>query len=193
MGRERATTGARSAGPARRRTGPLGVRPTGTVRRRRGAARIAAAVLLGAVLALPAPAAHADAPEGAVRGGRAPVGLWTGTVTFSGTEIEAVMSFAADGTMCSDQPPGPEGGAEARGRWWRTGTTTFSFHGTERFFDSSGATTGHLRFRHDATLAGASRFTTTGVGTYFDADGNELGTTPATARMNRVGPAPQQC
>ncbi|MCZ9353799.1 hypothetical protein NGM36_29255 [Streptomyces mutabilis] len=151
-------------------------------------------MLLGVALAFPASAAaHAVAPAGAVKDRSAPVGLWTGTVTFSGTEIEATMSFAADGTMCSSQPPGPEGGAEARGRWWRAGTATFSFRGTERFFDGSGATTGHLRFRHDATLVGVAWFTTTGVGTYFDADGNELGSTPATARMKRVSPAPQQC
>ncbi|MEW2400557.1 hypothetical protein [Streptomyces sp. NPDC046862] len=151
-------------------------------------------VALGVVLTVAVPGtATAGAAGDQQTRGAAPVGLWSGTINFTGAEVEATMSFRADGTMCALQPPGPDGGADGSGRWWRTGPSAFAFRGLERFFNASGTTTGYLRFSHQAVLVGPAEFTSTGQGTYYDADGMELGTTPATAHLRKVSGQSQPC
>ncbi|MFD3825925.1 hypothetical protein [Streptomyces sp. NPDC058625] len=176
-----------------RSTGPGSTGPTAPgVRRRWSRALAGGALGVALVVAVPGTATAGVAGEKHIRKA-APVGLWSGTINFAGTEVEATMSFRADGTMCALQPPGPDGGVDGSGRWRRTGPSTFAFRGVERFFNGSGATTGYLRFAHKAVLSGPAEFISTGQGTYYDADGVELGTTPATARLQKVSAQPQPC
>ncbi|MEV7289271.1 hypothetical protein AB0O01_32780 [Streptomyces sp. NPDC093252] len=188
--------GRAGGGPAG--TGPGGSGPVAAGAGRRRWSRAVAGGALGLSLAVALPGTATAEGSGEGSGERrprstAPVGLWSGTITFAGTQVAATMSFLADGTMCASQPPGPSGGADGSGRWWRTGPSAFAFQGVERFFDGSGTTTGFLSFSHAAVLPNASEFTSTGEGTYYDADGVELGTTPATSHLTKVSAQPQPC
>ncbi|MET8934155.1 hypothetical protein ABZX42_35030, partial [Streptomyces sp. NPDC004611] len=164
----------------------------GAGRRRWTRALAGGAVGLALAVALPG-TATAEGPGQKRPRSTAPVGLWSGTITFAGTQVAASMSFLADGTMCASQPPGPGGGADGSGNWWRTGPSDFAYQGVERFFDGSGTTTGYLSFAHTAVLSNPSEFTSTGQGTYYDANGVELGTTPATAHLTKASTQPQPC
>ncbi|MFC8873104.1 hypothetical protein ACFUAC_36575 [Streptomyces sp. NPDC057148] len=133
--------------------------------------------------AVEAPSASRDIAVAHHRAG--PVGVWSGTVAAPTGEIEAEISFRANGELCLiAPPPGPEGGVEGQGTWWRTGPRTFTFEVEERFFDGSGSTTGYLRATHRATLRG-NQFTTVGEGAFYDAAGQEQDSFPVTSRMNR--------
>ncbi|MBT2388379.1 hypothetical protein J7E87_02870 [Streptomyces sp. ISL-1] len=128
-------------------------------------------------------AASRDAVAGTYRA--APIGVWTGTVTFPTGQVEATMSFHANGKVCLlTPPPGPDGGVEGQGTWQSTGPHTFTFKVTERFFDGAGTTTGYLRATHNATLRG-NVFTTVGDGAFYDADWKEQNTFTATSNMRR--------
>lgn len=115
----------------------------------------------------------------------APVGVWNGTVSFPNGQIEARVSFRANGTLCLiAPPPGPDGGIEGQGTWHSTGRNTFTFTVKERFFDGAGNTTGYLRATHRATLRG-DRITTVGEGAFLDAAGHEEDSFPVTSQMRR--------
>ncbi|MET9390154.1 hypothetical protein ABZY20_07025 [Streptomyces sp. NPDC006624] len=153
--------------------------------------RVLAAVgALALVPLVPAAAQAAEAPAAPLETAAghfrvAPVGVWNGTVTFPDGQIEARMSFRANGKLCLiAPPPGPDGGVEGKGTWRGTGRNTFTFTVTERFFDGSGATTAVLRATHRATLRG-DRFTTEGEGAFYDASGQQQGSFPVTSQMQR--------
>lgn len=141
-------------------------------------------------------AALIGSPAAAEAGTRySPVGLWAGSIVLEdGTEIDARISFHADGTACTvAPPPGPDGGVEGEGTWRRTGGRTFAFEGTERFFDGSGATTGYLRTVAAARFTAADAFVSENTATAYDPDWNEQESYSATGNLRREQSTPAPC
>lgn len=101
-----------------------------------------------------------------------PIGVWSGQVTSSSVgEIEVTMALLDNGQVCLIvPPPGPEGGVEGTGHWYRTARGTFSLHVVERFFDGEGATTAYLRAGYRVTMDD-DEFTAFGKGGFYSSDG----------------------
>ncbi|MCK2241333.1 MULTISPECIES: hypothetical protein [unclassified Crossiella] len=155
---------------------------------------IATAVAVAATMLVPATvsaAAQGNAPGSARNVIGPPVGVWTGKITFPSMQVDAKLSFHLNGTLCYLTKP--EDGVEGKGRWRLTGLTSFDLNGIERFFDSSGATTGSLTFAMAANYQGLTGFAANGSATFYDAKGNKQDTVPISAHLNRQSVIPAPC
>ncbi|MCO1576053.1 hypothetical protein M8C13_09825 [Crossiella sp. SN42] len=142
----------------------------------------AIAVAATTAMLVPATASAAAGP---------PIGVWTGKITFPAMQVDGKLSFHLNGSLCFLTKP--EDGVEGKGHWRLTGLTSFDLKGRERFFDSSGTTTGSLTFDLDAKYQGLAGFTSAGTATYYDAQGTEQDTVPISAQFQRRSVVPAPC
>ncbi|GAA2804529.1 hypothetical protein [Crossiella cryophila] len=161
---------------------------------RRTPRTIATAVAVAAAMLVPATvsaAAEGNPPGSAPGVIGPPIGVWTGKITFPSMQVDAKLSFHLNGTLCYLTKP--EDGVEGRGRWQLTGLTSFDLNGIERFFDSSGTTTGSLTFAMAAHHQGLTTFVSQGSATFYDAQGNKQDTVPISAHLKRQSMLPAPC
>jgi len=140
-------------------------------------------VTLVTALALDAGPAAASATDS--RGSAttfSPIGCWDASVTTASGSSEPVrLVFSRRSQLVIVAPDGTFGGT-----WHSTGAKTFTFAFTRTLPGDDGTVIGSIRISHSATFTSADAFTSTGIATGYDLNGNQLFTAPVSSTATRA-------